>query len=112
VLIHAAASGVGLLLTQWCKHYGATVLGTVGNEAKGQTARFTQVLKQYTLAPDVTRERLYLETMERVFGGMNKVIVDQSSSAQGVVPYLPLGALDAPQASGAARPSSQQGGAR
>ena len=39
VLIHAAASGVGLLLTQWCKHYGATVLGTVGNEAKGQTAR-------------------------------------------------------------------------
>ena len=39
VLIHAAASGVGLLLTQWCKHYGASVIGTVGNEAKAQIAR-------------------------------------------------------------------------
>ena len=39
VLIHAAASGVGLLLTQWCKHYGATVIGTVGNAAKAGIAR-------------------------------------------------------------------------
>lgn len=68
------------------------------NEAKGQTARFTQVLKQYTLAPDVTRERLYLETMERVFGGMNKVIVDQNAGSQGVVPYLPLQGLGTPPA--------------
>ena len=81
-------------------------------EARGQASRFSQVLEQYKLAPAITRERIYLETMERVFGGMNKVIVDQPSSAQGVVPYLPLGALDAPQATGAARPSSQQGGAR
>jgi len=66
------------------------------NEAKGQTARFNQVLKQYTLAPDVTRERIYLETMERVFGGMNKVIVDQNNNAQGVVPYLPLQGLGTP----------------
>lgn len=77
------------------------------NEAKGQAARFTQVLKQYTLAPDVTRERIYLETMERVFGGMNKVIVDQSGAAQGVVPYLPLQGLGTPApqqpAQGAAR---------
>jgi len=68
------------------------------NEAKGQTARFTQVLKQYTLAPDVTRERLYLETMERVFGGMNKVIVDQNAGSQGIVPYLPLQGLGTPPA--------------
>ena len=81
-------------------------------EARGQASRFSQVLEQYKLAPTITRERIYLETMERVFGGMNKVIVDQPSSAQGVVPYLPLGALDAPQTTGAARPSSQQGGAR
>ncbi len=39
VLIHAAASGVGLLLTQWCKHFGAIVIGTVGNEAKARVAR-------------------------------------------------------------------------
>ena len=81
-------------------------------EANGQASRFSQVLAQYKLAPSITRERIYLETMERVFGGMNKVIVDQPSSAQGVVPYLPLGALEPALASGAARPSSQQGGAR
>jgi membrane protease subunit HflK len=79
------------------------------NEAKGQTARFNQVLKQYTLAPDVTRERIYLETMERVFGGMNKVIVDQNSSGQGVVPYLPLQGLGTPAPQ---PPQPAQGAAR
>jgi len=82
-------------------------------EATGQASRFTQVLEQYKRAPDITRERIYLETMERVFGGMNKVIVDQPGSAQGVVPYLPLGALDAPHPPAAPRPAGQpQGGAR
>ena len=82
-------------------------------EANGQASRFSQVLGQYKLAPDITRERIYIETMERVFGGMNKVIVDQPASAQGVVPYLPLGAFDAaPQQPGAPRPASQQGGAK
>jgi modulator of FtsH protease HflK len=64
-------------------------------EAKGQASRFDQVYEQYRKAPDVTRERLYLETMERVLGGVNKVIIDPSKGP-GVVPYLPLGALDAP----------------
>ena len=81
-------------------------------EARGQASRFSQVLEQYKLAPAITRERIYLETMERVFGGMNKVIIDPSASPQGVTPYLPLSTLDAPQAAGAVRPSSQQGGAR
>ncbi len=62
-------------------------------EATGQAARFKQVYDEYKKAPDVTRQRLYLETMEKVFGGMDKVILDQSGSGQGVVPYLPLGAL-------------------
>lgn len=62
------------------------------NEAKGQASRFSQVYKQYALSPDVTRERLYLETMERVMGGMSKVIVDQNNGS-GVIPYLPLPAL-------------------
>ena len=39
VMIHAAASGVGLLLTQWSKHLGATVIGTVGNAAKARIAK-------------------------------------------------------------------------
>ena len=68
-------------------------------EAKGAAARFTQIYEQYAKAPAVTRERMYLETMERVFGGMNKVIVDQNQGS-GVVPYLPLGELAAPGSSG------------
>ncbi len=48
-------------------------------------------------APDVTRRRMYLETMEVVLGGMNKVILDGVSggeAGQGVVPYLPLNDLN------------------
>jgi len=63
-------------------------------EATGQVSRFNKIYEQYKKAPDVTRERLYLETMERVLSGMDKIILDQSSGqSQGVVPYLPLGAL-------------------
>ena len=57
-------------------------------EARGQASRFDQVYEQYRNAPEVTRERMYIETMERVLAGSNKVIVDQNG--QGVVPYLPL----------------------
>jgi modulator of FtsH protease HflK len=61
-------------------------------EAKGQTARFVQVYEEYKKAPDVTRQRLYLETMERILGGTDKVILD-SENGSGVVPYLPLNEL-------------------
>jgi membrane protease subunit HflK len=70
-------------------------------EATGQVSRFNQVYEQYKKAPDVTRERLYLETMERVLGAANKIIIDQSAGqGQGVVPYLPLSALPASAAQG------------
>lgn len=59
-------------------------------DAQGQASRFSQVVAEYKKAPDVTRERLFLETMERVFGGVDKVIIDPKASGQGVVPYLPL----------------------
>src|ERR1700750_703513 len=63
-------------------------------EAKGQSARFLKVFDEYKKAPDVTRERIYLETMERVLGGSDKLIYDSgASSGQGVVPYLPLSEL-------------------
>jgi membrane protease subunit HflK len=68
-------------------------------EAQGQAARFNQIYDQYKNAPEVTRERMYLETMERVLGGADKVIVDQSG-ANGVVPYLPLPQLTAPANNG------------
>ena len=66
-------------------------------EATGQVARFNKIYEQYKKAPEVTGERLYLETMERVLGGMDKIILDQSGGqGQGVVPYLPLGSLTPP----------------
>jgi len=64
-------------------------------EAKGQAARFTKVLDEYTKAPQVTRERIYLETIERIFAGTDKIILDSGGAGggSGVVPYLPLNEL-------------------
>jgi membrane protease subunit HflK len=60
-------------------------------EARGQADRFSQVYEEYRLAPEVTRQRMFLETMERVFGGTDKIIIDdQAGGGSGVVPYLPL----------------------
>jgi modulator of FtsH protease HflK len=59
-------------------------------EAVGQTARFLKVYDEYKKAPEVTRKRLYLETMERVLGGSEKIIIDSKAGQQGVVPFLPL----------------------
>jgi membrane protease subunit HflK len=61
----------------------------VVQEAQGEAQRFISVYDEYAKAPDVTRKRLFLETMEKVLKGSDKVIVEQGSG-QGVVPYLPL----------------------
>jgi membrane protease subunit HflK len=74
-------------------------------EANGQTSRFLSIYDQYKKAPEVTRERMYLETMERVLGGADKIIMDAGlNGAGGVVPYLPLRELDRP-----ATPRTQTG---
>jgi membrane protease subunit HflK len=64
-------------------------------EARGQTSRFIQIYEQYKAAPQVTRQRMYLETMERLFGGTDKIIIDPGSGqgGTGVVPVLPLNEL-------------------
>lgn len=56
-------------------------------DATGQASRFSQILIEYEQAPQVTRERMYLETMERVLNRNDKLILDSDS---GAVPYLPL----------------------
>ncbi|HET9534557.1 MAG TPA: FtsH protease activity modulator HflK, partial [Mesorhizobium sp.] len=61
----------------------------VVQEAQGEAQRFISVYDEYAKAPDVTRKRLFLETMEKVLKDSNKVIVEQNGN-QGVVPYLPL----------------------
>ncbi|MEM9726664.1 MAG: FtsH protease activity modulator HflK [Pseudomonadota bacterium] len=88
--ITAQARGEAAQLLEDAEAYRARVV----SGAEGEAARFVAVLNEYTVAKDVTRKRLYLETMERVFGNMNKVIIDDASAgAQGVVPYLPLDQL-------------------
>jgi modulator of FtsH protease HflK len=67
-------------------------------EAQGQADQFTKVYESYKVAPDVIRRRMYLETMEGVLGGMDKVILDNKGASPGVIPYLPLGPLGTPPA--------------
>jgi membrane protease subunit HflK len=59
-------------------------------EATGQASRFLKVYEEYAKAPEVTRRRIYLETLERVFGRTDKIILDGGPGGTGVVPYLPL----------------------
>ena len=61
----------------------------VVQEAEGEAARFISIYREYANAPEVTRKRLFLETMEEVLGNSEKVIVE-SGAGSGVVPYLPL----------------------
>ncbi|MDO8981587.1 MAG: FtsH protease activity modulator HflK [Afipia sp.] len=78
-------------------------------EAKGQSSRFLSVYEAYKKAPNVTRERIYLETMEKILGGADKLVLDQGANGSGVVPYLPLNELGrrtppaAPQQGGSTR---------
>ncbi|MEJ1993264.1 MAG: FtsH protease activity modulator HflK, partial [Maritimibacter sp.] len=86
----AGARGQAAQTLEQAEAYRAQVV----NEAEGEAARFIAVYDEYVKAEDVTRKRLYLETMQRVLSGVNKVIIDPSAeSGQGVVPYLPLSEL-------------------
>ena len=89
----AEARGQAAQIVEDSEGYRARVV----NDALGEASRFSSVLEEYAKAPDVTRKRLYLETMERVLGDVDKMILDESiagADGQGsVVPYLPLNEL-------------------
>lgn len=85
----AGARGEAAQVLEEAEAYRAQVV----NEAQGEASRFTAVLGEYRKAPEVTRKRLYLETLEQVFSDVNKVILDENGQGQGVVPYLPLNEL-------------------
>jgi membrane protease subunit HflK len=78
-------------------------------EAKGQASRFVKVYDEYRKAPDVTRQRMYLETMERLFNGTEKIIIDPGAGT-GAVPYLALPELTRPRPSTTTTPAT--GGTR
>jgi modulator of FtsH protease HflK len=83
------AEGEAAKLTEDASAYKASVVA----DAQGEAARFVSVYDQYKNAKDVTRQRMFLETMEEVLGRTNKIIVESGKSGPGIVPYLPLPAL-------------------
>lgn len=85
----AAARGNAAQRLQEAEGYRARVV----NAAQGEASRFSAVQQEYIKAPDVTRERLYLETMEGVLGDVQMFLLDTPSGGQNVVPYLPLNEL-------------------
>lgn len=82
------ARGQAQKILEDARAYQAQVLA----DSRGQASRFESILSEYQKAPEVTRQRMYLETTERVLGPMNKIIIDQEAG-KGVVPYLPLNEL-------------------
>ncbi len=109
--VTAGARGEAARLGEDAEAYRARVV----NVAEGEASRFISVYDEYVKAPEVTRRRMYLETMEGVFGGMNKVILDGvagGEAGQGVVPFLPLNELNrmAPAPTAGAAASTTTGG--
>jgi modulator of FtsH protease HflK len=86
-VVPEAEGGAARILAEANAYHQQTIL-----DAKGQTARYDLIYQQYKKAPGVTRERMYLETMERVLGHMDKTMVD-SNSASPPVPYIALDPL-------------------
>ena len=103
----AEARGEAAQVLEQAEGYRARVV----NEAQGEASRFSAVLTEYLLAPDVTRKRLYLETMEQVLGRVDKIILDDNGAggSQGVVPYLPLNELRNNRAAPAASATTTTG---
>lgn len=64
-------------------------------KSTGDAERFNSIYTAYLKGKDVTKERIYIETMEEVLGNAEKIIIDSKSGSQGVVPYLPLNELNA-----------------
>jgi modulator of FtsH protease HflK len=93
------ADGQTAKISEDAKGYKARVV----NESLGESQRFLKVYEEYAKAKDVTRERMYLETMEEVLSRSNKVILQNNQNGNGVVPYLPLPALTMKKEEGVAQ---------
>ena len=94
------AKGEAAQVTQQAEAYRQQVV----RQAEGDASRFLAVYQAYKQAEDVTARRLYIETMEKVLSGANKIVLDKAATASGVLPYLPLPELRTPRA---APPASQ-----
>ena len=93
----AQARGEAAQIREQAEAYRARVVA----EAEGEAARFASIYEQYRRSPEVIRKRMYLESMEKVLAGMNKILLDNDlgggNGGGGVVPYLPLNELQRPR---------------
>jgi membrane protease subunit HflK len=85
----AEARGEAAQLLEEAEAYRAQVV----NAAIGAASRLLAVAQEFNAAPEVTQRRLYLETVERVLGDVDKIILDEATGEGGVLPYLPLNEL-------------------
>ena len=103
----AEARGQAAQVIEVAEGYRARVV----NEAIGEASRFIAVAQEFNTAPEVTQRRLYLETVERMLGQLDKILIDEATGAgengQGLVPYLPLNEL---RRGGAASSNTSNGG--
>ena len=96
------ATGTAARLTQEAEGYKARIVA----QAEGDSQRFNSVLAEYQKAPQVTRDRMYIDTMQQIYGGVNKIIVDSKSG--GNLMYLPLDkVMQAAGAPAASAPAAQ-----
>jgi membrane protease subunit HflK len=109
--VTAGARGEAARLLEEAEAYRAQVV----NNAEGEASRFVSVFDEYVKAPDVTRRRMYMETMERVLGGMDMMILDGvaggEGGGQGIVPFLPLNELARSSGAAAGGSGATAGGA-
>lgn len=87
------AEGEVARLTEEAEAYKAAAIA----QATGEAARFSSIYEEYKNSKDVTRQRLFLEMMEQVLSNTNKVVIEGGQNGSGVVPYLPLPAVQKPQ---------------
>ncbi|SEN15343.1 protease FtsH subunit HflK [Paracoccus alcaliphilus] len=85
----ASARGEAAAMLEQAEGYRAQAV----NSAQGEASRFNSVYEEYVKAPEVTRRRMYLETMEKVLGDVDKVILTEQGENSNIVPYLPLDQL-------------------
>src|SRR5687767_6501293 len=98
-----AARGEASKIVEDAKGYKARVVA----EAQGESQRFLSVFAEYDKAKDVTRQRLFLETVEEVLSQSNKIVIDNKNAGSGVIPYLALPEVQQRRNQPAGQPAGQ-----
>ena len=102
------AKGAAVKIVQQAKAYRDEVVA----RSEGDAARFQSVYQAYSQAKEVTAQRIYIETMEKILRNVNKVLIDGNNGGSGVVPYLPLPELQKRLKQTPPRTTTSQSGAQ